>query len=204
VVNLFRGGGGPDFSTGELRFVASLGRTIADGIRRTLVLGAVDARHDDTGPGVLVVDPDRPERAHRSATARRWLSGLGDAGWHLARVARQAHAAGAPARIQVCSHNGSWLTLHAEPYAGALVTVVVEPARPADVARLVVEAYGLSAREQEIVGLLAHGHTNAEISRLLGLSRHTVGDHVKRVFGKLAVRSRTELVARLYVDPVAS
>jgi DNA-binding CsgD family transcriptional regulator len=201
MVNLFRGGDAPDFSADELRFVASLGRTIADGIRRTLVLGAIDDRHDDwhddAGPGVLIVDPAHPERVpHRSAAAERLLSGLGDADWHVARV-----AAAAPARSQVCSRGGRWLTLHAEPY-GALVSVVVEPARPADVARLVVEAYGLSAREQEIVRLLATGHTNAEISRLLGLSRHTVGDHVKSVFGKLAVRSRTELVARLFLDPV--
>ncbi len=208
MLNLFRGGDSPDFTADELRFAASLGRTIADGVRRTLVLGAVDTRHDDLGPGVLIVDPERPERVHhRSATAARHLEGLGDADWHVARVARQAHAAGEPARAQVCSRSGGWLTLHAEPYAGGdgpLVSVVVEPTRPADIARLVVEAYGLSAREQEIVRLLAHGHTNAEISRALNLSRHTVGDHVKSVFGKLAVRSRTELVARVFMDPLAS
>lgn len=205
MVNLFRGGDSPDFSAEEVRFVASLGRTIADGIRRTLVLGALDAGHDDSGPGVLIVDAQRPERVHhRSATAERRLSGLGDAEWHLAKVARQAYATGTSARMQLCSRGGRWLTLHAEPYDGDLVSVVVEPTRPADIARLVVEAYGLSAREQEIVRLLAHGHTNAEISRLLGLSRHTVGDHVKSVFGKLAVRSRAELVARLFLDPVPS
>jgi DNA-binding CsgD family transcriptional regulator len=199
MVNLFRGGDAPDFSADELRFVASMGRTIADGVRRTLVLGALDDRHDDAGPGVLIVDPAHPERVHhRSATAERLLGGLGDAEWHVASV-----AAAAPARRQVCARDGRWLTLHSEP-CGALVSVVVEPARPADVARLVVEAYGLSAREREIVRLLAIGHTNGEISRLLGLSRHTVGDHVKSVFGKLAVRSRTELVARLFLDPVGS
>jgi DNA-binding CsgD family transcriptional regulator len=205
MVNLFRGGDWPDFSADEVRFVASLGRTIADGVRRALVLGAIDAGQDDLGPGVLIADPERPERVHhRSATAERLLNGLGDADWHLARVARQAYATGRPARIQLCSSGGRWLTLHAEPYGDALVSVVVEPTRAADVARLVVEAYGLSAREQEIVRLLAHGHTNGEISRLLGLSRHTVGDHVKSVFGKLAVRSRTELVARLFVEPATA
>jgi DNA-binding CsgD family transcriptional regulator len=48
------------------------------------------------------------------------------------------------------------------------------------------------------VQLLAKGHTNAEISRLLRLSSHTVGDHVKNVFAKLAVHSRAELTSRLY------
>ena len=202
VVNLFRGADAPDFTAEELGFVSSLGRTIADGIRRTLVLGAVDVRHDDTGPGVLLVDLAHPERVHhRSPAAEHWLNGLDDAEWHVARVVRQAHAAGGAVRINVCSRRGHWLTLHAEPDGGALVSVVVEPTRPADIADLVVEAYGLSAREREIVRLLANGHTNTEMSRLLGVSRHTVGDHVKSVFGKLAVHSRAELTSRLFFAP---
>lgn len=205
VVNLFRGTGSPDFSTEEAAFVASLGRTLADGIRRTLLLDAADASAEapaDTVPGVLVVDLARPDRPqHRSPVAARRLGQLDNADWHVARVAQQAHADGEPASMRVCSRNGRWLTLHAEPYGGTLVSVVVEPTRPAELARLVVEAYGLSAREREIVQLLARGLTNGEISRLLRLSGHTVGDHVKSVFAKLAVHSRAELTARLYFGP---
>ncbi|WP_460398474.1 helix-turn-helix transcriptional regulator [Actinophytocola sediminis] len=206
VVNLFRRAGAPDFSVAELDFVASLGRTIADGIRRTLVLGVADAQPDDTGPGVLIVDPAHPATAnHRSPGADHWLTGLDAADWHVARVARQAHTVAGPARTHVCTRRGRWLTLHAEPYGeGTLASVVVEPTRPAAIADLVVEAYGLSAREREIVGLLAGGHTNAEMSRRLGLSPHTVGDHVKSVFGKLAVHSRAELTSRLFFHHPAS
>lgn len=202
VVNLFRVADAPDFTAEELGFVSSLGRTIADGIRRTLVLGAVDARHDESGPGALIVELARPERVHhRSPTAEHWLDGLDDAEWHVTRVVRQAHVVGGATRIHVCSRHGRWLTLHAEPDGGALVSVVIEPTRPAEIADLVVEAYGLSAREREVVQLLAHGHTNTEMSRLLGVSRHTVGDHVKSVFGKLAVHSRAELTSRLFFAP---
>jgi DNA-binding CsgD family transcriptional regulator len=204
VVNLFRGGDSPDFSVEEAGFVASLGRTLADGIRRTLLLGAVDTQ-PDAAPGVLVIDLAHPNRTlHRSPVAARWLDDLDDADWHVARVAQQALAGGGTAAMRVCSRRGRWLTLHAEPYgdpAGTLVSVVVEPTRPAELARLVVDAYGLSAREREIVQLLAHGHTNAEISRLLRLSAHTVGDHVKSIFAKLAVHSRAELTSRLYFGP---
>ena len=201
VVNLFRGSGFPDFSAEEAGFVAGLGRTLADGIRRTLLLDAVDAP-PDAAPGVLVIDLARPDRTrHRSPVAARWLGELDNADWHVARVAQQAYARGTTASMRVCSRNGRWLTLHAEPYDGALVSVVVEPTRPAELARLVVEAHGLSAREREIVLLLAQGHTNGEISRLLRLSGHTVGDHVKSIFAKLAVHSRAELTSRLYFGP---
>ncbi len=201
VVNLFRGGGFPDFSAEEAGFVASLGRSLAEGIRRTLLLDAVDAE-PDAAPGVLVIDLARPDRTrHRSPVAARWLSELDNADWHVARIAQQAHAGGEMAAIRVCSRNGRWLTLHAEPYEDTLVSVVIEPTRPAELARLVVEAHGLSAREREIVQLLAHGHTNGEISRLLRLSSHTVGDHVKSIFAKLAVHSRAELTSRLYFGP---
>lgn len=199
MVNLFRGTGSPDFSAEDIAFVTSVGRTVADGIRRTLVLGAADTRADDTGPGVLVVDVADPSRTrHRSPTADHWLADLDDTDWHVARVVRQADAAGAATMTHVCTGHGRWLTLHAEPYGDTLASVVVEPARPARVAAMIVEAYGLSAREREVVRLLAGGHTNTEMSRLLGLSRHTVGDHVKNVFGKLAVHSRTELTSRLF------
>ena len=198
VVNLFRADGLPDFTEQEAGFVASLGRPLADGIRRTLLLDPVDAP-PDAAPGVLVVDLARPDRTrHRSPVATRWLSGLDNADWHVARVAQQAYADGQMASMRVCSRNGRWLTLHAEPYDGSLVSVVIEPTRTAELARLVVDAYGLSTREREIVQLLAKGHTNAEISRLLRLSSHTVGDHVKNVFAKLAVHSRAELTSRLY------
>lgn len=205
VVNLFRGGQEPDFTAEQAAFVASLGRTLADGIRRTLVLGAVDTQ-PDAAPGVLVMDLARPDRPlHRSPVADQWLGQLDDADWHVARVAQQARAGGKMASMRVCSRTGRWLTLHAEPSKGSsdgsLVSVVIEPTRPAELARLVVDAYGLSAREREIVQLLAQGHSNAEISRLLGLSGHTVGDHVKSVFAKLAVHSRAELTARLYFGP---
>ncbi len=48
--------------------------------------------------------------------------------------------------------------------------------------------------------LLAVGHSRAEIARLLGLSAHTVDDHVKRAFAKVQVRSRAELTAKIFFD----
>lgn len=50
----------------------------------------------------------------------------------------------------------------------------------------------LTQREREVLALLARGLTLAEIARLLDLSRHTVGDHVKSLYRKLNISSRAE------------
>jgi len=52
----------------------------------------------------------------------------------------------------------------------------------------------LSARERQVVEYLASGRTNREIAESLGLSRHTIKNYLFRIFDKLGVSSRTELL----------
>jgi DNA-binding CsgD family transcriptional regulator len=52
----------------------------------------------------------------------------------------------------------------------------------------------LSTRERDVVQYLAAGLTNREIADSLGLSRHTVKNYLFRIFDKLGVSSRTELL----------
>jgi DNA-binding CsgD family transcriptional regulator/GAF domain-containing protein len=58
-----------------------------------------------------------------------------------------------------------------------------------------VQSAVLSPREQEIVELVVRGLSNREIAELTSISRNTVKQHLKRVFGKVQVSSRAELAA---------
>jgi LuxR family maltose regulon positive regulatory protein len=54
----------------------------------------------------------------------------------------------------------------------------------------------LSARELEVLGLIAKGHSNQEIATKLFLSLNTVKVHCSHIYGKLGVKSRTQAVAK--------
>ena len=52
---------------------------------------------------------------------------------------------------------------------------------------------GLSARERELVTLVAHGHTNAQIADRLHISIRTVSSHLDRIRDKTGARRRADL-----------
>ena len=70
------------------------------------------------------------------------------------------------------------------------------PVRPAPVA---LEA-ALTAREHEVLRLLADGLSQAGIAERLVISPKTVAAHIDHILGKLGVHSRAEAVAVAYRD----
>ena len=53
---------------------------------------------------------------------------------------------------------------------------------------------GLSAREMEIIGLVADGLTNQEIAEKLTISKRTVDNHVSNMFTKTGSKNRVALL----------
>lgn len=56
--------------------------------------------------------------------------------------------------------------------------------------------YGLTDRERDILERLTEGHSQKRIARLLELSPHTVDTHLRNIYGKLHVHSKTAAVAK--------
>lgn len=84
------------------------------------------------------------------------------------------------------------------PMSSEVARKIVESLR-----RPVVEhesAYQLSRREEEILDRLCKGYSNKEIASDLSISFDTVRTHLKKIYEKLHVRSRTEAVIR-YLNP---
>jgi DNA-binding NarL/FixJ family response regulator len=59
---------------------------------------------------------------------------------------------------------------------------------------------GLSAREREVMTLIAGGHTNGEIAAHLFLAEKTVKNHVRSIYSKLGVDSRRAAIAYWEAD----
>ena len=56
----------------------------------------------------------------------------------------------------------------------------------------------LTAREREILALVAAGKTNAEIAAVLAISPRTVQKHLEHIFQKLGVETRTAAAVRAW------
>ncbi len=84
-------------------------------------------------------------------------------------------------------------------YTGSLIAafkeaVMLPDASPVPVTAVLVEP--LSARELEIVQLLARGATNQEIAEQLSIALTTAKKHVSNIIGKLGVSNRAQVAAR--------
>jgi len=207
---LLRADDARDFHPAEVALAGRLGEVVGAGLRRGLVLAAAARAQAERGPRVLVLRMG-PEVAVEVATPglREWAGLLPDTGDRggvplsvlgAARAALEGPAAAARSRLR--TRDGTWMTLHATvaDAAARRVVVVLEPSRPHEVLALLMDAHGLTAREQQVVPLVLRGLSNQEIAARLVVSPWTAQDHVRNVFRKLDVAGRAGLAARLFFD----
>jgi DNA-binding CsgD family transcriptional regulator len=218
AAGLLRDAGQRWFTEDDVHLLASLSEPIAHGFRRALLVAApgepASAAHE---PGVVVFDgAGNPESL--SPGAERWISQMVELPppatpaeskivQAVAAMARTADPGQDPlqvgARSRVRTRSGSWLLLYGTRLAGAAddrTAVIIQPATPAAVAPLVTLAYGLSERESEVTRLCMQGVSTRQMAHVLALSPHTVQDHLKSIFAKTGVRSRSELVGQIFLE----
>jgi DNA-binding CsgD family transcriptional regulator len=215
AVSLYREPGRPEFDADEVAFLLELAPYLAEGTRRGLLIGEASDPEAPDAPGLLVLGVDLSVESMTSGV-ERWLAALPDGDWEAKqrlpsavlavarRALRTAGGVDSPGEIalaRVLSQTGRWIVLH----GAALVSdrsrraaVIIEPAHPARIAPLLMAAYGLSEREQEVTRLVLQGASTTEIAERLFVSAHTVQDHLKSVFEKTDVRSRRELVGKVF------
>jgi DNA-binding CsgD family transcriptional regulator len=209
------------YTPADVTSLASVAGLVADGVRRAILTAAVgDDEAAPDAPGlVLLTAGNRVDAV--SPAAERWMGDLfveteADTAGELVSVvhavASHARRAGGgdveagPAIARARTRSGRWLVLHGSLLDGdpdGRVAVIIEPARPPQIAPLVAMAYGLTTRERDVTRLVIQGHSTAEIAEALFLSPHTVQDHLKAVFDKVGVRSRREMVSQVFAEHYA-
>ncbi len=199
------------FTENESSFLARLAVHLAEGVRTALLLGGADLSTAEDGPGLVLLDGDLSVVSLTPA-AEYWLSQLAD--WpqrqelpqviyavagRMRALASAETSKGLMPRARVRTPAGQWIVLHASVLVGhpGQIAIILEPARPGEIAPLAFLAYGLTEREAEVAGLVVRGLSTQEIATRLWISTFTVQQHLKRVFEKTGVHSRRNLVAQI-------
>jgi DNA-binding CsgD family transcriptional regulator len=213
---LHRGKATSGYTAAESGYLAQVAPHIADGLRKSLLLSNISSARTPDGPGVLILNEDLSIAATTDA-AEYWLMELAD----IVRTDRGAlpvtvrsvvarleavedGVKNSAPKVRLRTPSGHWLVLYASRLRSsnnqAQISVIFERAQPAEIAPLIMQAYDLTKREGEVTQCVLRGWSTYEIAARLHISQNTVQDHLKAIFEKVAVGSRGELAARLFMQ----
>jgi DNA-binding CsgD family transcriptional regulator len=192
------------FEEREADLVADLSGHLAAGIRRAILRTVVTADRGPEPPGLIVLRGDDSLESVTPA-AGRLLAELfdstvasGPVPLTVVSVAQQARRSAGGATDEIAGarlpkRTGGWLRMDAsmlDDDARGRVAVIISAAREPEIADLIAQAYGFSAREREVTGFVLRGGSTQEIATALHVTPYTVQDHLKSIFEKVGVRSR--------------
>jgi DNA-binding CsgD family transcriptional regulator len=214
AVGLYRAPGEALFDREEKAFLTAIGPDLASGARTGLLVGEARDPEWPNSPGLVVLS-EQGEVESTTPGVERYLSDLPDGDLDAGRLPSAVHAVagralrtaqhhddpGEVALARVLSRSGTWIILHGTSLVASgtrRAAVIVEPAHPARITPLLMSAYGLTEREQEVTTLVLRGDSTARIAERLVVSPHTVQQHLKNIFEKTGVRSRRELVGKVF------
>jgi DNA-binding CsgD family transcriptional regulator len=211
ALSIYRGAGEPAFSADEARAAGAVHTQVAGLIQSALFHPQRTAPEAATGPSVIVVDTaDRVTNMTPAAHVRIEELGGWDNGSLPATVLVTSAAARSTPELatnRAVGRDGAWLVVRATTFAAPTaagasptrddVVITIDVASSADISSLALAARGLSPREQEVASMVLQGVATKGIAESLGLSPHTVQDHLKSIFVKLGLNSRREMVQQL-------
>ena len=203
--------GDPMFDEHEIGFMIAAAPVIAEGVRRGLLVGEANEPERDDAPALVSLAPDGSVES-MSPGASTWFARFPDDDGRQDGIPTSVRAAataalrddateGAMARVPLA--DGGWAVVHGTSMGAgpdATVTVIIQSAHPDRIAPLLMSIYGLTAREQEVTQHVLRGGSTNDLAKSLGLSPHTVQQHLKTIFDKTEVNSRGELIAKIYFD----
>jgi DNA-binding NarL/FixJ family response regulator len=215
VLDLYRDRSAGPFSASEVVQVQQIAPTVARALRAFAAEARGSAVADSPGTalfdrrGALIFLDDQAERLFEEIGGlgwRRFPASMTAVKAILARVtAVERGRDRGPVETRLRAASGRWLALngaglHGPDGSDGPVAVTVGAARPDQVAPIIMRAYSLTAREQQVTRGVSRGLANQEIAAELFLSTHTVRDYLKAIYEKVGVTSRGELVARLFAE----
>ncbi|MFD0362325.1 LuxR C-terminal-related transcriptional regulator [Nocardia sp. GCM10030253] len=199
----------PPFTTAELAALSALAGTVTLGLRRALgrTFVAPADQLPRVGPAVVILGPDLHVRTQTEAAALALLR-LNPPDEPMPPIPASAYNVGAaliaaehdlpvgPAWSRINLGGSRWVTVKADRIGGD-IAVSIEPSTPEERMDLFARAHALSARESEVLALLAAGFDSRRMAAELVLSEHTVNDHVKAILAKCAAPTRQTLLSRV-------
>jgi DNA-binding CsgD family transcriptional regulator len=214
---LVRRAGRPEFDAREVELLAAASELFALAVRRGLIAEAcAPAVSLPDPPGVIELDASGG-LVRASSSAEPLLAELSGSTAEAGMRSPSIHAVASATRAAIAAAGdaagpslpsaavktpaGTWLVLHGgllgELRSGE-IAMFIQRAHPTLVAPLLLKAYGLTPREQEVTQLILRGATTIQAAQRLGISPHTVTDHMKSIFEKTGARTRGELSATLF------